>query len=132
MDKIVILDYGSQYNELLLRKLRDNGVYSLLLPKNIVWRASADRGRSDFGFFLCRPLPFCVLPYRSRPRSFYLISINKSSAQTGFPFPADRFGLAFGIGFACSVWTCSVVCTIIIAYFWDLSIPFLKIFLIFL
>ena len=34
MDKIVILDYGSQYNELLLRKLRDNGVYSLLLPKN--------------------------------------------------------------------------------------------------
>ncbi len=34
MDKIVILDYGSQYNELLLRKLRDNGVYSLLLPKD--------------------------------------------------------------------------------------------------
>lgn len=34
MDKIVVLDYGSQYNELLLRKLRDNGVYSLLLPKD--------------------------------------------------------------------------------------------------
>lgn len=31
MDKIVILDYGSQHNELLLKKLRDNGVYSLLL-----------------------------------------------------------------------------------------------------
>lgn len=33
MDKIVILDYGSQYNEILLRKIRENGVYSLLLPK---------------------------------------------------------------------------------------------------
>lgn len=34
MDKIVILDYGSKHNELLLEKLRDNGVYSLLLKKN--------------------------------------------------------------------------------------------------
>lgn len=66
------------------------------------------------------------------PPLFYLISINKSSAQTGCLSRQFAFGLGFGIGFACSVWTCSVVCTIIIAYFWDLSIPFLKIFLIFL
>lgn len=33
MDKIVVLDYGSHYNEFLIKKLRDNGVYSLLLPK---------------------------------------------------------------------------------------------------
>lgn len=85
-----------------------------------------------FRLFLCLSLPFCILPYRSRPRSLYLISINQSSAQTGYLFLQIAFGLGFGIGFACSVWTCSVVCTIIIAYFWDLSIPFLKIFLIFL
>ena len=33
MDKIVILDYGSQYNEILLAKLRELGVYSLIVPK---------------------------------------------------------------------------------------------------
>ena len=33
MDKIVILDYGSQYNEILLTKLRELGVYSLIVPK---------------------------------------------------------------------------------------------------
>lgn len=34
MDKIVILDYGSQYNEILLTKLRELGVYSLIVPKS--------------------------------------------------------------------------------------------------
>ena len=72
-------------------------------------------------------LPFPPLLHSAvsvSPPLLYLISINKSSAQTGYLFLQIAFGLGFGIGFACSVWTCSVVCTIIIAYFWDLSIPF--------
>lgn len=32
MDKIVVIDYGSNYNEMLIRQLRDEGVYSVLLP----------------------------------------------------------------------------------------------------
>ena len=30
-DKIIVLDFGSQYNQLITRRLRDFGVYSELL-----------------------------------------------------------------------------------------------------
>ena len=31
MDKILVIDYGSQYNELIVRRVRDLGVYALLV-----------------------------------------------------------------------------------------------------
>ena len=31
MDKIIVIDYGSQYNQLLVRRVRDLGVYSYLI-----------------------------------------------------------------------------------------------------
>ncbi|GKQ42414.1 GMP synthase [glutamine-hydrolyzing] [Companilactobacillus sp. RD055328] len=31
-DSIIVLDYGSQYNQLITRRIRDLGVYSVLLP----------------------------------------------------------------------------------------------------
>ncbi|MCE5209027.1 MAG: glutamine-hydrolyzing GMP synthase [Chloroflexi bacterium] len=39
MDTIIILDYGSQYSQLIARKVRENHVYCELLP----WDASADK-----------------------------------------------------------------------------------------
>lgn len=72
-----------------------SGVLSLLLPKTIVWRASADRGRSGFGFFLCRPLPFCILPYRSRPPLLLSYIDKQELCADGLPFSCRslRFGL---------------------------------------
>lgn len=34
-DKIIVLDFGSQYNQLITRHLRDFGVYSELLSHKI-------------------------------------------------------------------------------------------------
>lgn len=34
-DKIIVLDFGSQYNQLITRRLRDFGIYSELLPNDL-------------------------------------------------------------------------------------------------
>ena len=34
-DKIIVLDFGSQYNQLITRRLRDFGIYSELLPHDL-------------------------------------------------------------------------------------------------
>lgn len=33
-DKIIVLDFGSQYNQLITRRIRDFGIYSELLPRS--------------------------------------------------------------------------------------------------
>ncbi|MCT7717219.1 MAG: GMP synthase (glutamine-hydrolyzing), partial [Lactobacillus iners] len=34
-DKIIVLDFGSQYNQLITRRLRDFGIYSELLSHDL-------------------------------------------------------------------------------------------------
>ena len=35
MDKILVIDYGSQYNELIVRRVRDLGVYAQLIDNKV-------------------------------------------------------------------------------------------------
>ena len=46
--------------------------FKSLVPKTIVWRASADRGRSGFGFFFAFPSPFafCRIGLAPAPLSY--------------------------------------------------------------
>ena len=57
-DTIVILDYGSQYSQLIARRVREANVYSELLP----WNAAAER------VFACQPKGFIL---SGSPNSVY-------------------------------------------------------------
>ena len=40
-DTVIVLDFGSQYSQLITRRLRENGVYSELLPHDASWEQVA-------------------------------------------------------------------------------------------
>jgi GMP synthase (glutamine-hydrolysing) len=40
-DTVVVLDFGSQYSQLIARRVREAGVYSILLPWDVPWEEVA-------------------------------------------------------------------------------------------
>lgn len=80
---ILVLDYGSQYNQLIIRKIRELGVYSLLVPHGI---SALDLKRHNAKGFI----------FTGGPNSVYgkgTPKINKNVLNTGLPVLGICYGM---------------------------------------
>ena len=44
---VVVLDYGSQYTQLICRRVRELGVYSVMLPGDVTQARKPLRGKAE-------------------------------------------------------------------------------------
>lgn len=86
-DTILVLDYGSQYNQLITRRIRDFGVYSELLPNTT--SAAAIKARAPKGIILS-----------GGPMSVYdegAFSVDPALFELGIPI----LGICYGMQLIC-------------------------------
>jgi len=83
MDKIIILDFGSQYTQLIGRRIRDLGVYSEILPGEKALESAASKG--CLGFILSGS-PFSAMQ-KEAP------ALHPSILESGLPILAICYGI---------------------------------------
>lgn len=67
-DTVVVLDYGSQYTQLITRRVRELGVYSVLLPGDADMVRAADSIAPAARITRVRPPGRAPRPHRQPPR----------------------------------------------------------------
>ena len=67
-DTVVVLDYGSQYTQLITRRVRELGVYSVLLPGDADMVRAADSIAPAARITRVRPPGRAPRPHRLPPR----------------------------------------------------------------
>jgi GMP synthase (glutamine-hydrolysing) len=83
MDKIIVLDFGSQYNQLIARRVREFGVYSEIIPYN-----------TDLSYFDDEDIKGIILS--GGPNSVYDIGaphISKDLFELGIPILGICYGM---------------------------------------